>query len=403
MLADHDNDERRLETLADLDILDTPREIAFDRITALTRKLFRVPMSTLTFIDGHRQWFKSADGLEDRERERRPALCNFAIGQNEPLIVPDTHRDPRFADNVFVRGRPFIRFYAGAQLKISGVNVGTLCAMDTNPREFNDESVAMLMDLAAIAVDELTLRNLTLQDSLTGTLSRRGFRSEGERLASLAKRQGHKLTCAVFDIDHFKSINDRFGHAIGDAALVAVAQACRSSLRASDVIGRLGGEEFGILLPHTDLADGIAVLEKTRRTIQASLVETPCGPLQVTCSVGGAAFSGQPFEDTLRCADLAMYSAKDAGHNKVIAWVDAAPPLSPATRRVFKSGQITFNAGRSSFDCTVRKLSDESATLEVLSTADIPLKFKLAIASEGLSRACRLISKSDKKLEIAFL
>jgi hypothetical protein len=98
-----------------------------------------------------------------------------------------------------------------------------------------------------------------------------------------------------------------------------------------------------------------------------------------------------------------MYSAKDAGRNKVIAWVDAAPPLSPVTRRVFKAGQITFNAGRSTFDCTVRQLSDESATLEVLSTADVPLKFKLAIASDGLSRACRLISKSDKKLEIAFL
>ena len=96
MPADQDNDERRLETLAELDILDTPREIAFDRVTALTRKIFRVPMSTLTFIDGHRQWFKSADGLEDRERERRPALCNFAIGQNEPLIIPDTHSDPRF-------------------------------------------------------------------------------------------------------------------------------------------------------------------------------------------------------------------------------------------------------------------------------------------------------------------
>ena len=133
------------------------------------------------------------------------------------------------------------------------------------------------------------------------------------------------------------------------------------------------------------------------------LVETPCGPLQVTCSIGGAAFSGQPFEDMLRCADLAMYSAKEAGRNKAIAWVDAAPPLSPATRRVFKAGQITFNAGRSTFDCTVRQLSDDSASLEVLSTADIPLKFKLAIASEGMSRACRLISKSDKKIEVAFL
>lgn len=399
-----DTDACRLQTLAELDILDTPRELAFDRITALCRRIFKVPMSTLTFIDGHRQWFKASEGMEDRETDRRPALCYHAIKQNNPLVLPDTLLDPRSANNPFVIGKPFIRFYAGAQLRVKGTIVGTLCVMDKRPREFDDESIAMLLDLAAIAVDELQLRNLSMQDSLTGALSRRAFRAEGERLTSLAMRHGHKLTCAVLDIDHFKSVNDTHGHAVGDMVLSSVIEATRRALRGTDTVGRIGGEEFGILLPHTGLADGMAALEKVRAAIAAQEIETPSGKFHVTCSLGGAELSaGQHFDDTLHCADLAMYGAKNGGRNQAIAWVDPAPSISPARRRVFKAGQITFNAGRSTFDCTVRALSNDAAMLEVVSGADVPEHFKLAIASDDLSRACRVVSKSDNRIEIAFL
>jgi len=399
-----EHEAHRLEVLAELDILDTPHEMAFDRITQLCRKIFRVPMSTLTFVDGHRQWFKAAQGMDTRQTDRRPALCNFAIQQAHPLVIPDTHRDPRFAENEFVRGKPFVRFYAGAQVCIRGIGVGTLCIMDTQPRTFGEDELATLIDLAAIATDELLLRSLSMQDALTGASSRREFHAAGKRLTSLARRHGHRLSCAVLDIDHFKAVNDQYGHATGDAVLAAVAEACRSSLRASDVVGRLGGEEFGILLPHTGLGDAMAVLEKARLAIAARRVETPRGPLTVTASFGGAVLSaGQKFEDLLHCADTAMYSAKNAGRNQAIAWVDPSPSISPGKRRVLKAGMITFNAGGSSLDCTVRALSRDAATLEVMSTAGIPDQFKLAIAADSVSRACRVISKADNKVEIAFV
>ncbi|MBR0818619.1 sensor domain-containing diguanylate cyclase [Bradyrhizobium liaoningense] len=395
---------RRLDTLAQLDILDTPREPAFDRLTALCKRIFGVQMSTLTLIDGHRQWFKAEVGMADRETDRRPALCSLAIEQDTPLVIPDTHEDPRVADNIFVRERPFIRFYAGVQLKISGVNIGTLCIMDATPRQFDAEALGILADLAAVAVDELLLRNLSMQDNLTGALSRRAFRAEAERLASLANRHGHKLTLAVLDVDHFKGVNDRYGHAVGDAVLSSVIATCRRSLRGSDIVGRIGGEEFAILLPHTDLASGMAAIEKTRVAIAGQAIDTPCGPVPVTCSFGAASLlSGQHFDDALRNADLAMYSAKNAGRNQTIAWVDPAPSISPARRRVFKAGQITFNSGRSTFDCTVRALSEDEATIEVISTADVPDQFKLAIASDGLSRACRMVSKRDTRVDVAFV
>ncbi len=317
--------------------------------------------------------------------------------------MPDTHADSRFADNAFVRGKPFLRFYAGAPIKVSGETVGTLCVMDTKPRDFSEEAVATLKDLAAIAVDELLLRNLSMVDGLTGAMSRRAFRAEGERMFNLANRHGHRLTCAVFDIDHFKSVNDRNGHAIGDAVLSAVVATCRGNLRGSDVIGRIGGEEFGILLPHTDLANGIAVLEKARAAIGAAVINTPSGPIRVTASFGGASFlPGHRFDDTLHNADLAMYSAKEAGRNKVNAWIDPLPSAAPGKRRVLKAGQITFNSGRSTIDCTIRGLSSDMAMIDVISTANVPGEFKLSIASDGFSRACRVVTKSNNKLEVAF-
>lgn len=395
---------RRLDTLASLDILDTPKEPAFDRLTMLCKRIFGVSMSTLTLIDGHRQWFKAEIGMTDRETDRRPALCSLAIEQDTPLVIPDTHDDPRVTDNIFVRGRPFIRFYAGVQLKISGVNIGTLCIMDTEPRQFDSDALAILSDLAAVAVDELLLRNLSMQDSLTGALSRRAFRAEAERLSALANRHRHNLTLAVLDVDHFKEVNDRYGHAVGDAVLSSIIATCRKSLRGSDVIGRIGGEEFALLLPHTELANAMAAIEKARLAIAGQPVDTPCGPVAVTCSFGAASLlNGQHFDEALHNADLAMYSAKNAGRNQVIAWVDPAPSISPARRRVFKAGQITFNSGRSTFDCTVRALSEDDATIEVISTADVPEQFKLAIASDGLSRACRLVSKNDNKIDVAFV
>jgi diguanylate cyclase (GGDEF)-like protein len=403
MPISHTTEARRLETLASLDILDTPDEPAFEHLTALCRKIFGVPASALTLIDGHRQWFKAGARTAYRQTDRRSALCNYAIEQDTPLVILDTHDDPRLADNIFVRGRPFIRFYAGAQLKVSGANIGTLCIMDTEPRQFDANALSILTGLAAVAVDELLLHNLSMQDNLTGALSRRAFRAEAGRISGLANRHGHQLTLALLDVDHFKQVNDRYGHAAGDAVLSSIVEACRRSLRGSDIIGRIGGEEFAILLPQTGLADGVAALEKTRLAIASRAIDTPCGPVPVTCSFGAASvLPGQQFDDTLHNADLAMYSAKNAGRNQVIAWANPTSLVPPTRRRVFKVGQITFDAGRTTLDCSVRTLSDSEATIEVISTADVPDHFGLAIAGDDLSRTCRAVSRSGNKIDVAF-
>lgn len=153
------NEARRLQALHSLLILDTPPEERFDRISAFAAQEFDVPIALVSLVDQDRQWFKSNFGLEVCETPRDVSFCGHAITQSEALVVPDALRDPRFADNPLVTGHPFIRFYAGAGLRLPyGQVVGTLCILDRRPREFDRLDVAILGGLRDLVVEELYRR-----------------------------------------------------------------------------------------------------------------------------------------------------------------------------------------------------------------------------------------------------
>jgi GAF domain-containing protein len=154
------NETERLAALHRYKILDTPAETAFDRITSLAARLFNMPTALISLVDESRAWFKSSVGFSAPEVSRNATICSFAVLTDEPLIVPDTRLDERFACNPFVQCEPGMRFYAGAPLiDRDGFNLGTLCLLDTVPREpLTAEQQATLVDLAAMVVDELELR-----------------------------------------------------------------------------------------------------------------------------------------------------------------------------------------------------------------------------------------------------
>lgn len=144
------DEERRLQTLRELDILDTPDEERFDRITRRATQLLNLPIAYVSLIDANRQWLKSAVGPMPRECERKKSFCAHAILQSDPLVVPDAKQDPRFNDNPLVAGEPFLRFYAGVPITCPrGDTIGTFSVADHEPREFSREQLRILVDLAA--------------------------------------------------------------------------------------------------------------------------------------------------------------------------------------------------------------------------------------------------------------
>jgi diguanylate cyclase (GGDEF)-like protein len=172
------------------------------------------------------------------------------------------------------------------------------------------------------------LEKLATVDSMTGLFNRRHFLSLAEAEWSRYQRYQRPLSILMIDIDHFKSVNDRYGHAVGDDAIISVANAAQQGKRSPDVVGRLGGEEFAMLLPETDASQAEVVAERIREKVENQILSTHKVPFKVTISVGIAtAFIDMPgIEALLGAADEALYAAKSAGRNRVATWSPQAAP-----------------------------------------------------------------------------
>jgi diguanylate cyclase (GGDEF)-like protein len=167
---------------------------------------------------------------------------------------------------------------------------------------------------------EEELRRLALTDALTGLANRPSVAAQGQGLAVSALRRGLPLSAVVLDVDHFKSVNDTHGHAAGDKVLSSLAQwmqeLCRPDL---DIAGRLGGEEFVVILPRTDVAGAVAFAERLRLILAARSVDIDAGGICVTASFGVGQFQpGEEFEDLLARCDEALYRAKREGRDRIV-------------------------------------------------------------------------------------
>ena len=152
-------EHERLAAVRRYDILDTPPDGAFDRLTKIAADLFNVPIAIVSIVDEDRIWFKSHHGLDATEIPRGPGLCASAILENKPWVLSDAKYDPRSLANPLVAGEFGLRFYAGVPLRTrDGFNLGTLCVIDHEPREVQQAQIDSLSDLAAVVMDELELR-----------------------------------------------------------------------------------------------------------------------------------------------------------------------------------------------------------------------------------------------------
>lgn len=314
------NEIQRLRELERRSVLDTAGDEHFDRLVQLASEVLGMPVALISLVDRDRQWFLSRLGLATQETPREMAFCAHAIVDQEVLVVPDALLDERFSTNPLVVDEPHVRFYAGAPLRTQeGHNLGTLCVIDREPRQLSEHQVAMLKLMADLVMRELELRRIATIDPITGLYTRTSFFALADKELIRARTKGLPLALLNIDVDDFRQINNRWGHRAGDRVLADLCQACASQLRPQDLFGRIGDEEFAILLVGMDGDEAMGIAEAIRTEVahlQGVFSHSdyqPCISGGLTCLTAG----DQGFLDLFSRADQALFLAKGNGRNQI--------------------------------------------------------------------------------------
>ena len=246
------DESTRLAVLRGLCLLDSPVDPVFETIAALAARSLGAEIALVSLVDEHRQWFKARTGLETQETPRDQAFCAHAIRSDEVMVVLDAQLDRRFSDNPLVLGPPFIRFYAGAPLKLrDGHSIGTLCVIGTSPRaELDPEAIIQLeglRDLAVLRVENL--RSITYRDGATGLPNRSRFGEDLEAWLSQSDNAPASTAVAV-DIcgsDYFRDMVKALGWDYADGYVALAQRRLAAYLPGGTALYRLDPTTFGFL------------------------------------------------------------------------------------------------------------------------------------------------------------
>jgi diguanylate cyclase (GGDEF)-like protein len=320
------------------DLFYTPLEERFERITRVARRALQVPVAAITLLNDEKQWFKSAAGWGISELPRADSVCRLTVEENRLVTIPNLVEDARTAQSPIVVSAPRFRAYAAHPLVDQHNHVtGTMCVFALQPREFTAADRQTIADLAAMSQRELLSDHLTdahtaltsklsvarreaMMDPLTRLWNRRGASVLLKAAFTGADQRSAPLTLALLDLDNFKRINDSYGHQIGDEVLRKVATRLIGAVRNNDVVCRIGGDEFLIVMTDTEAPAAGHVAERIRRAVTDTAVPTRDGTLPMSVSVGYTVRSPQddaPVDTLLERADQALLQAKSAGRNRV--------------------------------------------------------------------------------------
>jgi diguanylate cyclase (GGDEF)-like protein len=289
-------------------------------------------------VEEARGWVQPFEGREVGLSERTWASWIIASAQ-EPYLLDDVagHRE-RMPVVVLDEGGRRAESLLAVPLRVEGRNLGALVL--TGPRGSFDSTVSRVLGIlcnqAAAALRAVHLRELekekAVRDGLTGLYNRREFNRLLRASVSRGDRQGGRFGLVLLDIDHFKKLNDTFGHPAGDAVLRKTAEVLKRALRGGDDAARYGGEEFALVLAGADETGARHMAERVRVSLEATETVAEGARLKVTASLGVAVWpgDGESDESLLAAADRALYSAKQAGRNRVVAASELGTPPSPA-------------------------------------------------------------------------
>lgn len=347
-------EEERPECLRDPKILDTPVEESFDRIARLAQRLFGVPFAGVSLVEQNKQWLRSAQGPKAISPPSALSFCQHTVLFDEAMVVEDALVDPRFVDSPLVTQAPHFRFYAGQPLKSpEGDRVGTLCVIDTVPRLLEPRDIDILADLGALVEAEFGLRHLGQRqldlrhaleeaerrasiDPMTQTWNRRAILKLLRQEIDRGIRANQPVTVAYVDLDKFKPVNDTYGHKVGDVVLQSLTQRMRSGLRSYDAIGRLGGDEFLLVIPGAGPKEGQIIADRVMASVVARPVVSGDCIIPISVSIGLA--THQPgdrvcADSLIDLADQSLYMAKRSGRGRVCCGESSAHKLKSAKAR----------------------------------------------------------------------
>lgn len=333
-----DNEAERLASVKGMQLLSTPAEETFDRITRITQRIFKTPTVFISIFADTYVELKSKIGIETERMPRHGSMCNHVVYSGETILIEDARKDARFKDNEACKELN-IRFYAGRPLRNSdGFIVGTLCVSDHRSRKITEEEretidaighwvesvfeargLSKAMENLLTELDEV--RRDSMMDSLLHIWNRGAIMDILKREADQAHRQKTCVAVMMADMDHFKQINDTYGHHIGDAALSAAVKALRHELRSYDSVGRYGGEEFLIILPDISRDDACMLADRLRGAVETFIADIEGHLVNCTVSIGVSTadfrLGRQDVEQKVIDADQALLRAKTNGRNRI--------------------------------------------------------------------------------------
>ncbi|NNE13243.1 MAG: sensor domain-containing diguanylate cyclase [Ilumatobacter sp.] len=307
--------------------------VVLSHVTQLVRSL--LPASEASLIlwdaDGERFSVSSSTIAEqppqyaERRVRQEGGASRWIVDHQEAVVVEDVEDDPFTAAKILREGS--FRAYLGVPIVFEGESLGVLYALDRETRAYGSDDVDFMNILARRAANAIGLARLFEQvnelastDDLTGLANRREFMARATAELERDRRSDRGLAIVVFDVDEFKQVNDVHGHGVGDEVLVQIARRCTTVVRAIDVVARIGGEEFAVLIPEADADRAAAVGERLRAIVESDPMLTSAGPVRVTITIGVAARNAADADLTslLRRADRALYDGKEQGRNRVI-------------------------------------------------------------------------------------
>ena len=303
--------------------------------------VLETPMVLVALNERYRGWFRCANGVDDDRYDELQNYCAHAHLSSGVFVIEDVKNDGYFANAAGARNCEDIVFFAGAPLRDpQGKRLGTLCLMDTKRRPFGASDLEVLESFASLVSQDICLRSagryavrdlidaeqdrcalydMAMSDPLTKALNRRAFFRFSEREVGRAVRYRSNLATLVIDIDHFKQVNDIHGHAIGDQVLGQLVTVLSDGTRDEDIIGRLGGEEFAMVLPETSVERAMDVADRLRQDVKALTFESEAGEFSITISVGISEplYNEKDISAALERSDRALYDAKRNGRDRI--------------------------------------------------------------------------------------